>query len=109
MPPLIDVTKLAADTRILVETPHGVWAFKVIAPERAMLEVYGTDPNFKDHRPVKGMLCQAFEQVEGGSNREHSLVKGWSFQIQFANVVLVGGPVVTARVEGHDWSYEAIE
>jgi hypothetical protein len=107
----VDVTRLKAGTRILVETAgkNCVWAFKVVDPELAMVEVYGTDPNFKDSRPVKGMLLQAYEPVQGGSNLPHCLVKDWNFQVRFANVVLVGGPVESARVEGPGWSYEAFE
>jgi hypothetical protein len=109
MPPHIDVTRLKAGTRILAETPNCVWAFKVVEPESALVEVYGTDPQFKDSAPVKGRLLQAYDPTEGGPNLKHSLVKGWYFQVQFANVVLVGRECLSARVEGEGWSYEAFE
>ena len=109
MPPSIDVTRLADGTRILIETPNCIWAFKVIEASTALLEVYGTDKHFKDSAPVKGRLLHSYEPVSGGPNEPHTLVKDWNFQVQFANVVLVGGPISTARIEGKDWSYEAIK
>jgi hypothetical protein len=110
LPRHIDVTRLKAGTRILVQTEtENIWALKVIDPKFALVEVYGTDPRFKDQPPVKGILLQSFLPGRDGQNLAHAFVKNWLFQIKFANIILVGGPLKSALVEGDNWSYEAIE
>lgn len=114
LPQHIDITRLQVDTRIIVETPNCIWDFTVVDPENALVKVYGTDPSVKDNKPVCGRLLQTYDPAEGVSPDErsslkHSLAKAWIFQVQFSNLVLIGGPIESARVEGDGWSFEAIE
>lgn len=109
LPPRIDITRLAPGTQIVVETDRSVWGLTVKDAERHLVYVEGTDKLVQGKPPVIGQLTEAVEPVSNGRSLKGHLVKGWNFLLTFANVVLVGNPVVTARVEGDGWHYEAIE
>lgn len=94
---------------MIVETTQCVWSFTVLDVENQVVEVQGNEPNFNGRPPVRGQLTEAVEPVQGGRSVKGYLVKGWPFVLTFANVVMVCNPVVTARVEGDGWHYEAIE
>lgn len=110
---MIDITRLKPGIQLIVETPGNLWSMEVVDPEQGVLRVYGTDPKFKDNPPANGQLVQAYEPKEllptdACESKPFALVKDWLFQIRFANVVLVGGPVSSVLVEGDGWHYDAI-
>lgn len=105
-PPHIDITRQKVGTSILVETAQAVWSFKIVDPENAIVEVYGTDQNFKNRPPVKGRFVRSFALNGNEGEMPHAIVKGWQFEVQFADAMLIVSEVVSARVEGDDWSYE---
>lgn len=111
LPPHIDISKLRPGTRLLVETVTNVWSFTVTVPENLRVEVSGTDERFKNlEKPVLGMLVLCEEPIAVNARQlPGCIAKGWTFLIDFANCRLIGNQVVSARVEGDGWSYEAFE
>ena len=109
LPQHVDISKLAPGTRLIVETDRSVWNFTVRDAQRLLVDVQGTDAIVRGKPPVIGQLTDAVEPIENGRVLKGHLVKGWKFLMTFANVILVGNPVVTTLVEGKGWHYEAIE
>jgi hypothetical protein len=100
---------LQEGNRIIIQTTQCIWVLTVRDPAKGLVEVYGSDLRFIEGKPLMGELTEAVEPIQNGRCLKLYLVKGWKFLLTFANVVVVCNPVVTARVEGDGWHYEAIE
>lgn len=103
----IDLRKLKVGDTILIETEQHVWELGVIDPEELIVSVVGTDPRFRHRRPVQGYFLGSSTTDKSGTLLG-SIVKGWAFEVRFADADLVSNPVVSARVSGKGWHYDAI-
>jgi hypothetical protein len=103
--PGIDVRRLKAGTRLLIETAQHVYEMVVIVPHATLLEISSTDPVLR--RPTVGQFLAghypASTDVEGWIGR------GLSMVIRFRNGCYRSGPVLSAQVKGDTWHYTVFE
>jgi len=104
--PKVEIARLMAGTRFLIETEGGVWSLKLKNPKRLEVEVVGTDPRFASKpAPVLGVFVESCDPAtKHGSPGE--IIKGQSFSVRFRDVVLVSQPITSVLIEGPGWSYE---
>lgn len=101
----INLSRLKAGTRVLLETTEGVWCFRIVDPALCLIEVEGTDHRFQ-HQAKLGRFLKSMEPTKDGSEANGELVECWVFSVQFADVVFISEPVLTASIEGDDWKYD---
>jgi hypothetical protein len=108
----LTVSSLPLNSEILIETEHNVWSMKVILiardgeSTRTVISLEGTDHRFRGKPPMIGRFVGSYSDekdfVAG------VIVKGWCFEIRFADVNLISMPVQTVGVIAPTWSYDVI-
>lgn len=103
---VIHIDRLKPGTTVLVETEDHIWELEVIEPESLLVTLVGTDHRFRHRRPVQGYFVGSSIGPKG--TILGVIVKGWVFEVRFADADLISGFVKSARVSGDGWHYDAI-
>lgn len=100
----MDVTRLPAGTKIIVETTQGVYELVIDNPQISLVSIRGTDPRLKE--PITGQLVASHYDHEGRVSLPNWIGKNLRMHIKFLNCEHTCSVSLSARVEGDGWHYD---
>ncbi len=102
--PGIDLSKLAKNTKIIVETDSHLFEIKVLDPATGHVEINGTAPQLR--QPTVGQYLRSIYVLDARVGIDKWIGRTMQMFLRFRNGDFLSGPVVTASVSGPGWSYD---
>lgn len=102
-----DLGRLAPHTTVILESEQGTLYTLEVLPITNLVKVFSTDATFRDNPAIRGLF--AGSKDDSGGIWPGVVRYGSRVVFQFKNCQFITQPIVSARIEGNGWHYEAFE
>lgn len=103
----VDLVKREKGDSILMDSATGsLYQVTIVDPDERIVAFWSSEPLFRREKPKIGRYVESRSLRNGGVVVEDWIIKACRMVIQFADTVFISEPVMTAHVEGKNWTYD---